>query len=98
MAERAGHACPDVLNECASKSYVEKLRTPADCECGLFHLARRVYKRYFSLIATGIHGTEALVRSLAVKRGVDVLTSRKEKAVNCPHDASRRCRRCKGWN
>jgi hypothetical protein len=34
-----------------------------------------VYKSYFSLVAKAIHGAEALVRRLAVKCGVDVLTA-----------------------
>ena len=82
MIQRAGDAGLDVLNERAAKSNVEKLRPSADCECWLSHLARRVYKSYFSLVAKAIHGTEALVRRLAVKRRVDVLAPCEQKAVD----------------
>jgi hypothetical protein len=41
-----------------------------------------VYKSYFSLVAKTIHGAEALVRRLAVKRRVDVLTACEQQAVD----------------
>ena len=98
VIERARHARRDVLNERSSKSDIEKLRPPADCEQRLSHLARRVYKSYFSFVAKAIHSAEAFVRRLAVKCRVDVLAAGEQKAVDSTHDASCCCCRCEGRN
>ena len=57
-----------------------------------------MHKSYLSFVAKAIHGAEALVRRLAVKCGVDVLTAREKKAIDRDHDASRCGRRREGWN
>jgi len=89
VIERARHARRDVLDECSTERDVEQLRSAADCEERLSHLARSLHKRYFSFVATTVHRAQALVGSLTIKLWVDIFSSREYEAVDGFNDASR---------
>ena len=92
VRQRVGNTGRNILYERSAEGHIEKLRSATDCKYGLSHLARRMHKRYFSLIAKAVYVTELLVRSVAVKRRVDVLASTEYEAVDNSENAARRCR------
>jgi hypothetical protein len=94
--QRARNAGFDILNERASKRDIENLRAAADCENGFAGLARGEYKRYFSLIATAVHGAEALVTRLPVERWVDVFAAGEHQTIR-GSDYGARSRRVQQW-
>ena len=81
VGQGAGNFGGDILNECPSKSDVEKLRPATDCENRFPGLARGEYKRYFSLIPPAVHRAETLVTRMAVECGIDVFTTGENETV-----------------
>jgi len=92
VRQRVGNTGRNILYERSPEGDIEKLRSPTDCKYGLSHLARRMHKRYFSLIAKAVYRTELLVRSVAIKRRVNVLASTQYEAVDSSDYAAGRCR------
>src|SRR5687767_5611332 len=91
VRQRLWNTGRNILYERSAEGDIEKLRSPTDCKYGLSHLARRKHKRYFSLIAKPVYHTELLVRSVAIKRRVNVLASSEYEAVDHADYAARRC-------